>query len=151
MISKIGTMLIGLILLINISNAHADLLPPSIKHDFGSPSAPDIRACFTLDGYKTLLSTQIDLLAALEREKSFQEQLDIDSGIIKLQEDKLGAKDLIIQDYKIDNKRLLDKWSEENRLRHIAENKPSYSWLGFALAGGFAFTTAVLATVIVLN
>jgi hypothetical protein len=49
-----------------------------------------------------------------------------------------------------DRVRLTEKWREENRLRHLAENRPMIgSWVAWAAAAGFAALSAVLAGVLI--
>jgi hypothetical protein len=44
--------------------------------------------------------------------------------------------------------RLTALWEEENRRRHDAENAPDLSWIPWAIAGGFAISTIVLAIIV---
>ena len=51
---------------------------------------------------------------------------------------------------KTDRSRLSKKWTEENRLRHLAENRPNFgSWLSWGVAAAMAATAAVLAGILI--
>lgn len=50
-----------------------------------------------------------------------------------------------------ENTRLFDKWKEENKKRREAENKPSYSWIGWTAAAVFATSTLAFGTAFVLK
>lgn len=46
--------------------------------------------------------------------------------------------------------RLTKKWTEENRLRHLCENKPNFgSWVSWSIAATMAATAAVLAGILI--
>lgn len=145
----IGLLLTGLIGLTNV--ATADLLPPSTRVDIGTQSNPDVRACFDLTNYKSLLHMAVDLGAALKRQEVFQEDLKVKEQIISNLGKKIVLQSEVIEAYRADHKRLLAKWTEENRLRHEAERPRIGSWLGYGLAGGFAISTVVLGAILVLD
>jgi hypothetical protein len=51
---------------------------------------------------------------------------------------------------KKDHVRLTKKWTEENKLRHLCENKPNFgSWIAWSVAAAMAATAAVLAGVVI--
>ena len=107
---------------------------------------------FTLEDFKVLLKMDVDL-------ESFSQQIP---KYIKLQENltKLNAnlnKQLevvnlnvkILQDERV---RLTKKWIEENKLRHLAENKPSImTWLGWGAAAVMGIVATVLAVILTVK
>jgi hypothetical protein len=51
---------------------------------------------------------------------------------------------------KTDRARITKKWTEENRLRHICENKPAFgSWISWGIAAAATATAAVLAGILI--
>jgi len=100
---------------------------------------------YTLEDFKVLLKMDVDL-------ESFSKQIP---KYVKLKEDltKLSvnltkqviSKDKVIYILQSERARLTVKWTEENRLRHLAENKVSWtSWLAWGCAGVMSILSAVL-------
>jgi thymidylate synthase len=116
------------------------------------PVNGEIKACYTIEDYKSLLKvdasydTCLKIRTKLEKKDKIQEQRIVDlSKAVEVQQDSI----LVL---KKENTRLFDQWKAENKKRHIAENKPAFgSYLAWGTAGAFAVATAVLTTVIVLN
>ena len=51
---------------------------------------------------------------------------------------------------KADRDRLSVKWTEDNRLRHLCENKPAFgSWIAWSTAAAMAAIAAVLAGILI--
>lgn len=105
---------------------------------------------YSLAEFKLLLKMDVDL-------EAFSKQIP---KYIKLQEDsaklisnfnkQVELKDVSIKLLQDDRLRLTQKWTEENRLRHLAENKPSWTtWFAWGAAGLMAVVAAVLAGVLV--
>ena len=105
---------------------------------------------FTLEDFKVLLKMDMDL-------ESFSQQIP---KYIKLKEDltklsinltnQVNSKDKVIYILQAERARLTDKWTEENRLRHLAENKVSWTtWFAWGAAAVMTVVTAVLAGVLV--
>lgn len=105
---------------------------------------------YSLAEFKLLLKMDVDL-------ESFNKQIP---KHIKLQEDstklifnhrkQLELKDLSIKLLQDERLRLTEKWTEENRLRHLAENKPSWTtWFAWGAAGIMTVVAAVLAGILV--
>lgn len=107
---------------------------------------------YTLAEFKLLLKMDVDL-------EGFSQQIP---KYIKLQENltKLNVNlgnQLILKDKTIkvlygERDRLTTKWTEENRLRHLAENKPSVmTWLGWGSAAAMGIVATVLAIVLAVR
>lgn len=107
---------------------------------------------YSLEEFKVLLKMDIDL-------ESFSKQIP---KYIKLQENltkltvnlgnQLKLKDKTIKVLYSERDRLTKKWTEENRLRHIAENKPSvWTWLGWSAAAAATLVATVLAVILVVK
>jgi hypothetical protein len=105
---------------------------------------------YSLEEFKLLLKMDVDL-------ESFSKQIP---KYIKLQENlvdlnvNLGAQiALLSKNIKIlyeERDRLTKKWTEDNRLRHLAENKVSWwTWVGFGSAVVMGVVVAVLAGILI--
>ena len=61
---------------------------------------------------------------------------------------KLQENDIVLLKKNAD--RLTKKWTEENRLRHLAENKPNFgNWIAWSCAGVTTATALILGTVLI--
>ena len=107
---------------------------------------------YSLEEFKLLLKMDVDL-------ESFSKQVP---KYIKLQEDltklnvnlneRLELAQSVITILHGERDRLTKKWTEENRLRHLAENKPSIlSWLGWGAAAVMGIVATVLAVILVVK
>lgn len=107
---------------------------------------------YTLEDFKVLLKMDVDL-------ESFSEQIP---KYIKLQENltKLNVNlneqlQLVNKNVKIlqdERLRLTKKWTEENRLRHLAENKVSWTtWFAWGAAGVATLVAAILGVILVVK
>jgi hypothetical protein len=107
---------------------------------------------YSLEEFKLLLKMDVDL-------ESFTKQIP---KYIKLQENltKLNVNinkqlELAQNTIKVlygERDRLTKKWTEENRLRHLAENKPSImTWLGWGSAAAMGIVATVLAVILVVK
>lgn len=107
---------------------------------------------YTLEEFKLLLTMDVDL-------ENFSQQI---FKYIKLQENltklnanfskRLDLKDKTIKVLQDERLRLTKKWTEENRLRHLAENKPSWtSWLAWGAAATMTAITAVLVGILIVK
>lgn len=142
-------LIIGLLLTsLTASTSHADLLPPSKQYSIDG----ETRACFNLAGYKSLLKLAVDLGTEMEKNNILSLELVKKDNIIVDLDKQIKAKDNIIELYKVENLRITHNWEEENRKRHLAENKfdpMKFVYLG--AAGVFLVSTVVLGAVIALN
>lgn len=107
---------------------------------------------FTLDEYKQLLIMNFNL-KSFESELSFcQDSNSLNNKYISKLYGKLDSKDIVIETLTKERDRLTTKWVEENRLRHVAENKPKWgSLISWGIAGVTTVVAVVLAGVIVVR
>ncbi len=137
-----------MLLTLSIRVTNADLLPPSTKYSINN----EVQACFNLENYKKLLQLAVDLGAELQKTDLLSRKVVEQETIITSQKKIIINKDNVIILYKKDQERLFNLWSEENRKRHLAENRPAYgSWVSWGLAGGFAVSTVVLGAIVLLD
>ena len=107
---------------------------------------------YTLEEFKVLLGMDADL-KVLETNvpiiaDSLMQYVKVTANLRK----QLVVKDNIIglQDKEID--RVTDKWVDDNRLRHVAENEVDWWTItAWGSAGAFAILSAVLAGVLIVN
>ena len=107
---------------------------------------------YNLSEFKTLLRIHADYqswgqqLPLLKKNiKQYQELAGNLANQLKLQE-----KESII--LKKERERLFKKWKEDNRLRHLAENKPSFMlWFGWGSAAVMGTVATVLAVVLAVK
>lgn len=123
-------------------------IPKGEAKEVGNP--PVRFQCYDLDSYKSLLKFDVEHTACLQTVDAKEKQrqnLMLQIGDL---EEVLKAQSASIDVLKKDNNRLYGMWEEENRKRHLAENKPAYgSWLAWGTAGVFVVATAVLAGVVI--
>ncbi len=107
---------------------------------------------FTLEDFKVLLKMDVDL-------ESYSQQIP---KYIKLQENltklnvnfnkQLETSTLTVSILQAERGRMLKKWTEENRLRHLAENKvPWTTWLAWGSAAVATLVATVLAVILLVK
>lgn len=108
--------------------------------------------CYTIPEYKKLMGLYVDLNTCTAKEVLLKQKI---ANLEKQAAIYNEIADLHLSSIKIlteENKRLFGLWKEENKKRHIAENKPQFgSWLSWGSAGVLAAASAVLLTVILLD
>jgi hypothetical protein len=104
---------------------------------------------FTLEDFKVLLKMDVDLESfSLQIPKYLKVQEDLTKLSVNLGK-QLKLKDKTITVLQGERARLTKKWTEENRLRHLAENKVSWtSWFAWGAAGVMTVVAAVLAGIL---
>lgn len=110
------------------------------------------RQCYDLAGYKTLLKFDVDYGTCLrvrdqldEKAKLYEESAAALQKAVRVHEDSIALMQK-------DRDHWFDKWKDENKKRHLAENKPALgSYLAWGTAGVFAVATAVLVTVVFVD
>jgi hypothetical protein len=121
--------------------------PPRLPPSEAKTVAGERWQCYDFENFKLLLKFEADHQACIwkqietdERDDQLKEQVDALRNVVKLHEASIG-------DLRAENDRLFKQWSEENKLRHEAENKPQLgSWIAWSVAG---VSTAVLAGFII--
>lgn len=99
---------------------------------------------FVINEYQELLRMDADLkyytnLHIVHEARSLELHVAVDE--LKL---ALGSSDNEVRLLQLERTRLTDLWSEENRLRHTAENSTSWSWLPWTLTGVLGIVTTIL-------
>ena len=108
--------------------------------------------CYDFENYKKLLIFDAAFEGCLrtnellvERHKLEKQRSTAFEKIIALQQ-----KSMIIIEK--DNDRLFKDWKEENKKRHLAENRPMLgSYIAWSTAGAFAVATAVLSVIVIVK
>lgn len=116
-------------------------LPPhaTIETSQGSYQA------FALEEFKILLDMEADLLSYRDQIVQYKNALENYKLIVVAKDDLIRGKDEEISILKVENERLMTKWTEENKLRLQAENKPT---AGFGAMGAIIGATVVVGLVI---
>lgn len=150
MLLKIGKIWIIIsIIILQTNNTYADKIPPKTipVHENGQ----EFR-CLDLTSFKILLKDYTELRACDKKQKLLElkiKTLEMKTKVLEMNVE-LHKENSI--KYKQDRDRLLEKWKEENRLRHKAEQKPilgeSYPWM---IAGAFAISTAILSVIVIVQ
>ena len=106
--------------------------------------------CYDLEGFKLLLKLETSHSALVKMNDLFA---------LKVQEQDLAAEKLnqafaaekaANETLKGENRRLFDLWTEENRKRHLAENRPQMiPWLAWGVAGAALVAAGVLGIVVI--
>lgn len=146
---RIGKVLTSIFaILVTASSAAAEPLPQGRRVEVGR----EMLHCFNFDEYKSLVvmnreleAVSAEMVLDKERKVLLSKEIDLLKGIQKVQ----VAQVKLFSD---ENERLFQLWKEENRKRHVAENKPAWgSYLAWSLAGVFAVSTATLVGVAVID
>jgi len=107
---------------------------------------------YTLEEVKVLLKMDVDLEFYDQAFPKLKLEIDSYKQIMKAREEELKSKDNQITLLQQDRVRLSAKWTEENRLRHECEEKPSFgSWLSWGAAGAATLVALVLGVVLVVK
>lgn len=150
--SRIGTKWISLIILLllpNLALGSPINLPPSKKVDVGTVQVPDVRACFDLEGYKSLMDMAIDLQEALDQNDLKAKVIINLSGEIEDLNSVIKSKDVIIATDQSERDRLTRKWSDTDLALRKEQNKPNWgAIIGYSAAGVFAVSTLVLGIIV---
>jgi hypothetical protein len=105
---------------------------------------------YSLEEMKVLLKIDAEYRLCFEQTPIYDKLVN---DYKELNENK--AKQLILLKSQIqilnqDRDRITKKWTEENRLRHECENKPSFwSWVSWGVAAAATATAAILAGILV--
>lgn len=104
---------------------------------------------FDLGGFRALLKIDAELSIASRLVSNLQDQVQEYRLLDERLQLALSEREAQIDILQAERERLIERWTEENKLRLEAENKPSIgSWLGFTLAGGFGVATVVLLVIL---
>ena len=105
---------------------------------------------YTLEEFKIVLHIYADYKSWHGQVPKLTEQV---TKLVQLAENQNRRLKLRSDEVKIlqDERELLTKkWAEENKLRHLCENKPAFgSWISWGAAGTASLVAAVLAIVLV--
>lgn len=105
---------------------------------------------YTLEEFKLLLKMDVDLESFTQQIPKYVEVLENNDKLISNLHKQLELKDKSITILQEERVRLTEKWTEENRLRHVAENKGSWTpWLAWGAAGVATVVAAVLSVVLI--
>jgi hypothetical protein len=107
---------------------------------------------YSLEEMKVLLKMDVDLESYNLQIPKFAKVLKNSGELISNLRKQLESKDKSLKILQDERVRLTKKWTEENKLRHIAENKPSlWTWIAWSSAGAMAVVATVLAIVLVVE
>lgn len=104
--------------------------------------------CFDLPEYRELLLMDSDLHLAVENhvtDVSRIASLTLATDELRLALNDAEAARTLLEAERV---RLAAMWEEENRLRHEAENRPTFDWIPWTIAGGLAISTLILAIIV---
>ena len=92
--------------------------------------------CYTLEGFKSLLLIDTALTLCKEELTIIKFQLHQYDRMLMDMESVSEIQDKVIDAQTVELQRMYKDWKEENRLRHLAENRPQWgSWAGWVVAG----------------
>lgn len=118
----------------------------SVKHEI----AGEKYQCFTLSGTKDLINIYNEREHCFEQEAILEDALGLKLQKIAALEEIVKIKTESVDTLNFENNRLFLQWTEENKLRHEAEQKPQFgSWVAWGTAGVFVVTTAVLTGIVI--
>ena len=108
--------------------------------------------CFTLEEFKVILKLEADLQTYVKQVAKYDKSLsDYDKLRLNLVS-QLASKSKQVKVLSADLDRLTKKWTEENRLRHIAENRvPFTTWIAWGTAGVATAVATVLVIVLAVR
>jgi hypothetical protein len=107
---------------------------------------------YTLEEMKVLLKMDVDLWAHQQLAPAMNQLLLDNTNLSINLQNQLKTKDVIIQVLEDERVRLTEKWTKENKLRHIAENKVSWTtWFAWGAAGVATLAATVLAVVLAVK
>jgi len=86
--------------------------------------------CYSLDGVRRLLEVDAELRASLDRNVVYKKKASKLYLIIDKKDLQLKEKDKQISLHVANNERMLKQYEEENKARHRAEKKPTFSLFG---------------------
>ena len=105
---------------------------------------------YTLEEFKIILHIHADYLAWHGQVPKLKLQV---TKLEKLNQNRNSQIQLIEKNVKIlegEQDRLTKKWEEDNRLRHLCENKPAFgSWFAWGSAGAAGLVATVLAVILI--
>jgi hypothetical protein len=129
------------------SAALANPFPPSQRKNFDGQTYQ----CFDFEGYKSLVITHQELEKTIDEVDLLEEKNQLlTDQVVNLQEiRKLNEEKIEL--FQTENERLYKLWQEENKKRHLAEERPTFNWLAWTAAGTFATSTLVLSLVLIAN
>lgn len=112
----------------------------------------EIHACYDLPQYKELLKLDLDFQVVVNEKLILEKRLDNSLKQTELYKAAAEKQKETVDLYFAENERLYGLWKEENKKRHIAENKPMWgSWLSWGIAGAAMVATASMTTAYVLK
>ena len=121
-------------------------LPAGVRC-IGLPGIP--HQCFALSEYVVLLEMDVDLRFYDQAYPIAQEQIATLGNVAMQLNLAVDAATEQIEDLSRERSRLLEQWTEENRLRLEAENRPALgSTVAWVLATSFAIVAAILGGVL---
>jgi len=105
---------------------------------------------YSLEEFKIILRLEAEYIANTRK-------LEVNQVLVQnltlLTQNQTKQLELLKKDnttLKAEEERKHKMWVEENRLRHLAENRPNFgSWIAWGTAGVFAVATAVLTSVLI--
>jgi hypothetical protein len=107
---------------------------------------------YTLEEMKVLLKMDVDLEMYSKEIPKFREIIADKTELASELRKIIDAKDEQIRIVSTDKDRLFTKWAEENRKRHLAENKPNWgSWLGWTAAAAMTIVSVTLAVTLIVK
>lgn len=108
--------------------------------------------CFNLEQFKDIVTIRAERDSAQNTASTFLIQVAVLKRATNHLEGVITDLKSVVKTQDAENTRVHDMWKEENRLRHIAENKSRFgSWIPWVAAGVLAVSTATLGAVVVLR
>lgn len=108
--------------------------------------------CFDLESLKDLASIEAERDYYYNVSNNLKKRIETRKEMMTACRKALKIQDSVITSLSENNMKWFNKYIEENELRHRAENKSDFMKnLGWGVAGGFALTTLVLGSIMVLD
>lgn len=101
-------------------------------------------ACFALEEFKQLTIAWVERDTFRSEKELLETKLNLQLKQISTLNSIIDTQGDTITKLTTENDRLFALWVEENKKRHEAETNPSFSWVPWGIASGFAATTLIL-------
>lgn len=109
----------------------------------------DLRS-YTLEEFKIILKIHADYKSWYTQIPKLKLKVKFLDEIITKKDDQLRLLGSEIETLQTERKRLTEKWKEENRLRHLAENKPKFgTWIAWSVAAVLGVVASALGIILI--
>ena len=107
---------------------------------------------YTLEEFKIVLHIYADYMNWHTQVPKLTDQATKLSQLVENQNQQLKLRAGEVKILGEERDRLTKKWTEENRLRHLCENKPAFgSWIAWSAAGAMSLVATVLSIILIVD